>query len=225
LWAAVTVRALMRGTETINRAWIDAVTMGMWSAYIASTKAHTDAAVVYDKFHITRHLCRAVDEVRRAEQRRLLKAGDKRLTGTRYVWLRNVGEMSGAGRREFAALRGSNLNVARAWALKESAMSLWGYQSRGWAQRMWRRWLSWAMRCRLPAMVKVARMIKRHWDGVINAATTDATNAMAESINAKIQRIKRMACGYRNRERFHNAIYFHLGSLDLYPETIRHTSG
>jgi len=102
LWAAVTVRALMRGTETINRAWINAVTMGMWSAYIASTKAHTDAVVVYDKFHITRHLCRAVDEVRRGEQRQLLAAGDKRLTGTRYVWLRNTATMSGAEWRDFA---------------------------------------------------------------------------------------------------------------------------
>jgi len=91
---------------------------------------------------------------------------------------------------------------------------------------MWKRWLSWAMRCRLPAMVQVARMIKRHWDGVINAATTTSTNAMAESINVKIQRIKRMACIYRNRERFRHAICFHCGNLDLYPQTItRHTKG
>jgi len=90
----------------------------------------------------------------------------------------------------------------------------------------WRRWYDWAVRSRLPAMVAVARMVKRHWDGIINAATTDATNAMAESINAKIQRIKRMACGYRNRERFHNDIYFHLGGLDLSPETLnRNTKG
>jgi transposase len=26
-----------------------------------------------------------------------------------------------------------------------------------------------------------------------------------------------MACGFRNRERFRRAIYFHLGGLDLYP--------
>jgi len=64
----------MRGTETINRAWIDAVTMGMWSAYIASTKAHTDAAVVFDKFHIAQHLGRAVDEVRRGRAAAIAKS-------------------------------------------------------------------------------------------------------------------------------------------------------
>jgi len=90
---------------------------------------------------------------------------------------------------------------------------------------MWKQWHAWAVRCRLSAMVKVARMIKRHWDGVINAATTPVTCAIAESINAKIQRIKRMACIYRNRERFRHAIYFHLGNLDLYPESTCHTKG
>jgi transposase len=55
--------------------------------------------------------------------------------------------------------------------------------------------------------------------GIINAIVLKANNGMAESINAKIQKVKSMACGFRNRERFRNAIYFHLGGLDLYPES------
>ena len=78
----------------------------------------------------------------------------------------------------------------------------------------------WAIRSRLEPIKKVARMIKRHWDGVINAVLTNVTNARSEGINAKIQWIKRQACGYRNRERFRNAIYFHLGGLDLYPDAL-----
>jgi transposase len=49
------------------------------------------------------------------------------------------------------------------------------------------------------------------------------TNALSEGLNSKIQWIKRKACGYRNRECFRNAIYFHLGGLDLYPEALRAT--
>ncbi len=64
-------------------------------------------------------------------------------------------------------------------------------------------------------------MIKRHCEGVMNAATADVTNARAESINSRIQWVKRMACGYRNRESFRNAVYFHLGGLDLYPEALK----
>ena len=61
--------------------------------------------------------------------------------------------------------------------------------------------------------------IKQHWDGVIDAVLTNVTNARSEVVN-KIQWIKRLGCGYRNRERFRNAIYFHLGGLDLYPDAM-----
>jgi len=64
---------------------------------------------------------------------------------------------------------------------------------------------------------KAGRTIAAHLWGILNAVVLDATNATSESINAKIQRVKRMACGFRNRERFRRAIYFHLGGLDLYP--------
>jgi len=70
-------------------------------------------------------------------------------------------------------------------------------------------------------MVMGVRMVKHHWDGIINAAT----NAIAESINAKIQRIKRAAYGYRNHERFIHDIPFHCGGIDIYPETTRHMKG
>ena len=64
-------------------------------------------------------------------------------------------------------------------------------------------------------------MIKRHWDGVIDAVLTGVTNARSEGTNAQVQWIKRLGCGYRNRGRFRNAIYFHLGGLDLYPPLSR----
>ncbi|HEX9640883.1 MAG TPA: transposase [Candidatus Krumholzibacteria bacterium] len=63
------------------------------------------------------------------------------------------------------------------------------------------------------------RRLHRTSRGIINAIVLGATNAASESINAKIQRVKRMACGFRNRERFRNAIYFHLGGLDMDPLT------
>ena len=95
--------------------------------------------------------------------------------------------------------------LARAWAIKEMARSLWGYTRRGWAKRMWKRRYNWAIRSRLEPVKRVARMIKRHWDGVINAATSSVTNARAEAINSRIQWIKRQACGYRNRQSFREA--------------------
>jgi len=207
-------------------AGLEAVVMDMWAPYIASTREHVPEAerrIVFDKFHVAKHLGDAVDQVRRQENRELRAEGDERLVRTKYLWLWNPDRMSRERWREFAPLRSSRLRVARAWAIKEAAMSLWGYVRRGWAERMWKRWHGWAIRSRLEPVKRVARMIQKHWQGVLNAATSNVTNALSEGLNSKIQWIKRKACGYRNRERFRNAIYFHLGGLDLYPEALRAT--
>ncbi len=205
---------------------ITTVAMDMWQPYIRSTTEFvpdSSTKIVFDKFHIAKHLGDAVDRVRRVENRELVAAGDSRLKNSKYLWLTNPEQMSALRWWNFGPLRESRLRVARAWALKEAAMVLWGYRFRGWAERAWKRWCSWAVRCRLEPMKRVARMIQEHWSGVITAASNNITNARSESINAKIQWIKRMGCGYRNRERFRNAIYFHLGGLDLYPETLKLT--
>ena len=60
----------------------------------------------------------------------------------------------------------------------------------------------------------------RHRPSTKSGTPSNVTNARSEGINAKIQWIKRQGCGYRNRERFRNAIYFHLGGLDLYPDAL-----
>jgi hypothetical protein len=100
--------------------------MDMWEPYIASVREDLPGAetkIVFDKFHIAKHLGEAVDRVRRREQKTLKAAGDDRLTGTRYDWLRHPVAMEPKDRREFAVLRNSGLKTARAWVLKETAMA------------------------------------------------------------------------------------------------------
>ena len=63
---------------------------------------------------------------------------------------------------------------------------------------------------------KCGEMCKRHDEKMREWRDLGISNALSESINSKVQWIKRQACGYRSRERFRKAIYFHLG-LDLYP--------
>lgn len=207
---------------------IEVVAMDMWQAYITSTLRYVPGAkkkIAFDRFHVAAHLGKAVDAVRRKEHKDLWALGDGRLKGTKYDWLRSRATMSASKwRGSFRALRTSTLRTARAWSLKEMASTLWYYVSRGWAKRAWRKWLAWAARCRLKPMVRAARTIRSHLWGIINAIVHRATNASAESINAKIQKIKREAHGFRNRSRFKQAIYFHLGGLHLYPDSLTHTN-
>ena len=125
--------------------------------------------------------------MRRQENRELVSQGSDRLKGSNYCWLQNPDRMSGSQWREFGPLRDSRLRVALAWAIQEVAMLPWGYVRRGWAERIWTKWYAWAVRSRLESINRVARMIKKHWEGVMNAATTRATNARAEAIHSRIQ--------------------------------------
>jgi transposase len=202
---------------------VESVAMDMWAAYIASTRKHlcsADEKIVFDKFHIMKHLGDAVDKVRRSEHRMLSAEGDHRLVKTRYLWLTHPERLNGEARERIEALRHGTLRTARAFRYKEHASRLWGYVRRGMAERLWKQWLHGALRCKLEPIRRVARMIRDYWYGVINAATSDITNAMSESINSQIQRIKRRACGFRSRQRFREAILFHLGGLQLYPHSM-----
>jgi len=198
------------------------ISMDMWPAYISVVAENVHDAekkTCFDKFHVAKYLGDAVDKVRRQEQREQLKTGDRSLVGTKYTWLRNPENMEADSTAFFERMKRVALRTARAWALKEQAMCLWSYASRGWARKAWKAWISWALRSRLEPMKRVARMVRSHLEGIINAIVLKATNAASESINARIQRVKRMACGFRNRERFRSAIYFHLGGLELCPVT------
>jgi len=207
-----------------QKAVIESVSMDMWPAYIRATLDALPEArekVAFDKFHVAKYLGDAVDKVRRAEHKALLAEGRDDLTRTKHHWLMNPQNMSLGQWRGFKALRESTLRTARAWAIKEFAMSLWHYSSRTWATKAWVRWLSWAVRSRLEPVKKVARTVKEHLWGIINAVVLKADNGGAESINSRIKMIKVRSRGFRNKDRFRNAVYFHLGGLDLYPAGIK----
>jgi len=199
---------------------IQAVAMDMWDPYVNSVRAHLpdpDGKIVFDKFHVAQHLGQAVDQVRRKENKALQAQGDQRLKGTRYDWLINPANRDPMDRRAFNALRNSELKTARAWALKETAMSLYAYIYEGPARKHFQWWYDWAVRSRLAPIKQVAGMLKRRLDNILTYLKHPITNATSESLNAKIQWVKYTARGFRNKQNFINAIYFHCGGLDLNP--------
>lgn len=206
-------------------AGVETVAMDMWGPYIQVTAEYVPEAqnkIAFDKFHVAKHLGDAVDQVRRAESRKLAGMGDERLKGSRYLWLTNAKNMDAERWDRFEALRTSRLQTARAWSYKERAMMGWAPGTRKGAREAWLAWYRSAIRCRLEPIKRVARMVKRHLEGIVTAMVQGVSNARAESINAGVQKLKYMARGFRNRERFRNAIYFHLGGLDLYPAGVSH---
>lgn len=201
-------------------AGIEAVAMDMWEPFAASVRAHlTDAddKIVFDRYHLMGYLTKAIDTVRKQENRALLAAGDKSLARSKYLWLYSAENLPDRHHDRFAALRASDLKTARAWAIKENLRRLWSYRRRGWGAKHFARWYFWATHSRLQPIIDAAKTLKRHEAGLLSYFTHRITNAGAEGLNSRIQAIRVSARGYRNREHFKTAIYFHLGGLQLYP--------
>ena len=199
---------------------IEAIAMDMWEPYIQSTRQHLEAAdqkIVFDKFHVVKHLHDGVDLVRRAEHRALKQSGDTRLTGTKYLWLRRPQEMTAEQHDAFRTLHRSDLKVARAWLLKEQFRRFWDYTYLSAARKFFARWFWRATHSRLQPMTAVAKRLKGHLPNVLTYLKHGITNAGLEAVNSTIQWVKKMARGFRNVENFKTAIYFHCGGLNLYP--------
>jgi transposase len=206
---------------------IEAIAMDMCAPYIQSVMLNVpfaDERIVFDKFHIAQNLNQAVDQVRRTEHRRLSAEGDTVLKGTKFDWLRHPASFTRAAGQAFDALRVQVHRVARAWELKETAMAIFDLKAAWAARRNFERWFAWAIRSQLEPIKRVARTLQRYWDQIENYFRHRITNAGLEAINTKIQGVKRRSRGFRSRERFKMAIYFHCGGLDLYPAgaAIRH---
>ncbi|MGH9305169.1 MAG: ISL3 family transposase [Acidimicrobiales bacterium] len=199
---------------------IEAVAMDMWEPFANSVRAHladADDKIVFDRFHLMGYLNNAVDTVRKQENRVLFANGDKRLAGSKYLWLYGAENLPARHVERFGQLRDGDLKTARAWAIKESMRHFWDYCSRGWAQRHFKSWYFWATHSRLKPVIDAARTMKRHEAGLLSFFKHRITNAGAEGLNSRIQAIRVSARGYRNREHFKTAIYFHCGGLALYP--------
>ncbi len=185
-----TLKAWYESLTEEQREAIESVSMDMWPAFINATLESLPGAgdkIAFDKFHVAKYLGGAVDKVRRQEHKALMAEGYEDLKGSKYDWLYNPKNMTRKQAKRFKALRDSTLVTARAWAIKELAMSLWHYVSKTWARKGWEKWLSWAMRSRLDPIKEVAKTIKEHLWGILNAIVLKVSNGPAEGLNSRIK--------------------------------------
>ncbi|NMC80370.1 MAG: ISL3 family transposase [Chloroflexi bacterium] len=207
-----------------QRQKVEAVAMDLSSAFMAaSAEAVPDAQQVYDRYHLMELMVRAVDLVRRQENRHLLREGDKLLNGTRSLWLFNPHHLGEEDRTRLQRLCGRAEKTGRAWALKELLQELWKQPDEIQGRALFRRWYAWAIRTRLAPVKRVARTFKLYLHGILAWFRHRITNAVTEGLNSKIQALKSMARGIRLFQHYRTRILFYCGKLDLYPITRAHS--
>jgi transposase len=186
--------------------------MDMSPAYQKGAALHfPKAKVTFDKFHVIKLLGEAVDEVRRAEQKERPE-----LKGSRWVWSKNAENRTAKQRAayEVLSLPALNLKTARAYRIKLALQEFY-QQSAGSAAAFLKRWYFWVTHSRLPAMIRVARTIKEHWQGVLRYFRSHLTNAVLEGINSLIQAARTRARGYRSTKNMITMLYLIAGKLKL----------
>ena len=195
---------------------IDGVCCDMWQNYIDVVQEYcSEAVIVFDKFHIIRHLMNAIDEVRRMEAKILAEAGSELLKGTRYLWLKNPWNLSKKQKACLTDLLKMNLKIVKAYLLKELFRKLWEYRRKGWAAKYLKQWFWWATHSRIKPLRDFAWMLRRHEYGILAYFDVRIHNGLTEAMNNNVKVISHRARGYRCEKNYSLALIHSLGKLEL----------
>ena len=192
---------------------VESVSIDMSPAFAKGVAEHLpNAQVTFDKFHVVAHASKALDETRRAEQR-----GDPALKGLRWTLLRKPGSLTPAQRADLDALvaQVAGKRTARAWLYREQLRAILGRKQINVVRRMLRQWCTNVNRSKVEPMKAVARMVRRHLDGIAAWARTRRTNGFVEALNGLFQSAKRKARGYRRLDTIRTVFFLIAGRLDF----------
>ena len=195
---------------------LQVVCMDMWAAYANLVREHApNAKILFDRFHIVKHLNEAVDAARRELWRQLTSKQRVTFKGTRWLLLKNPWNLNDNQKDRLSTLVRWNTPLVRAWYLKESFQLFWGYKQPWRAKQHLLKWMNSAMRSRLEPFKKFVRMLRSHLDGVLAWTKTRLSNGAVEGMNNKIKSISHRSFGFASAKNFIAAIYHCCARLPL----------
>ena len=177
--------------------------MDMWKPFHTTTNEHApQTTILFDKFHVIRHLSDALDKMRKSEYARLSGKDQHYIKKQKYVLLSHKENLSADGRRSLKTLLAANKRLNTAYLLKESFGQLWNYRSEAWARKFFENWKASLKWQRLKPYEKFAEMIERHWHGIASYCNPEnkVSLGFVEGLNNKIRVFQRRAYGLRDEE-------------------------
>jgi transposase len=174
------------------------------------------ATICFDPFHVIQIANRALDAVYKSTGRdHASGVGDRACRTTRVALRSGAERLSDDQRAILTALRRHQHRLYRAWELKEGLRDLYRRIHPHDARRYLTRWITTALRSRIPAFVNLARQVRRKFEHIIAAVELGLSNARLEGINAKIRLIQRRGYGYRSTASLATMIYLCLGGINI----------
>ena len=216
-----------KGRDTIDRFFNECLSRGqkariVWAscdmsrAYIEAITHHCpNVTLVIDRFHVVKALNQAVDEVRKEQWRALDTQGRKAIKGLRWLLSMHSRHRTKGHTRFLNSLRTSNRRIHRAWVLKDEFEHFWNYRYRASAETFLRRWMTAALRSRIPTLRTFVGTLRTHLANILAFIDRHLTNAVGEGLNRIIKIVKNRASGYRHLDHFADMIYLTVGDLDI----------
>jgi transposase len=99
--------------------------------------------------------------------------------------------------------------------LKDEFEHFWNYRSVAAAKRFLKRWITAALKSRIPSLRDFVGTLRRHFDHIITFIERPLTNAVSEGINRIIKIVKNRASGFRHLDSFADLIFLTVGDLDI----------
>ena len=178
------------------------------------------AAITFDKFHVIKAVNEALEKIRRRETQE-----NPILKGSRWDWMKNPANLNETERKRINdALSRKRLQTGRAYRLKillQEILDAGRTMTYEAGKGELKGWLKWALLCRIPEMVEVAQMIRRHMEGILNWFSSRMTNALLEGYNSVLRAGRGMARGFRTSANVLIKSFLMAGDLDFgYPKNI-----
>ena len=192
---------------------VENISCDMSPAFIKGVKEYLPKAqITFDKFHILKIINEAVDKVRKQEV-----STNKLLTGTRYIWLKNHNNLTVKQKETLESLTISNMNLKtmRAYNIRQSFQEIYQATTQEEFTTYLSKWYYWATHSRLEPIIKAAKMVKRHWDGIVRWYESKINNGILEGLNSVIQAAKSKARGYKTFKNYKIIAYLLTGKLDF----------
>ena len=189
--------------EAISDASID-----MGAAFEAGIKENfANAEITFDKFHVIKLANEAVDQVRREEARNNYQIKDRR-----YIFLKNVENLTTEEKEALSRLEAQNLDTTQAMRMPMNLQQLFTFGAKS-ARRFLDRWNAWVQVCDLAPMKKLAKTIMAKAQGILRSIDTGLSNGLLEAINGNVQAAKRKAKGYRTKQNLKTIVYLIAGDV------------
>lgn len=186
----------------------------MWGAYETVVLERAPQAIlVFDKFHIIQHLHKAVDEVRKEENKEFKDSDFNPLTGTKYLWLKNPWNLTPKQKQSLSYLQTINLKISKAYLLKELFREFWSYNMKGWAEKYLDKWFWWATHSRIKPMRDFAWLLRRHEEHILSWFELPIDNGAVEAMNNNAKVISHRSRGFRTDKIYTRAMLHGMGGL------------